>query len=109
MARKRISQKEARMIANERIQVLLNLAEEQALCGNIERGRRYVQLARRIGMRTNTRMPRKFLYCKDCLSPLIPGKNCTVRLRSNHVTTTCNDCGHIRRHPYLAEKRRLHE
>jgi ribonuclease P protein subunit RPR2 len=97
------------MIANERIQRLLNLAEEQALTGNIERGRRYLQLARRIGMKTNTRMPREFLYCRECFSPLVPGKNCTVRLRSNHITTTCKECGYIRRHPYLAEKRRLHE
>jgi len=108
-ARKRISQREARMIAQERMERLLRLAEEEGRAGNLERGRRYVTLARRIGMRTNTRMPRGFLYCRQCMSPLIPGKNCTVRLRNNRVTTTCEECGHVHRHPYLMEKRGEHE
>jgi len=93
------------MIARERMERLLYLAEEEGRLGNLERGRRYVTLAKRIGMRTNTRMPRGFLYCRSCMSPLVPGKNCTVRLRSSRVTMTCQECGHIQRHPYLKEKR----
>lgn len=103
---RRISARKARSIARERIEKLLTLAEEEALAGNIERGRRYVELARKIGMRTNTRMPKEFMFCKQCDSPLIPGRNCRVRLRSNHISIRCLNCGHIRRHSYLAEKRR---
>jgi ribonuclease P protein subunit RPR2 len=94
------------MIARERMQRLLQLAEEAGSLGKMERGRKYVQLARRIGMRTNTQMPREFMYCRECLSPLLPGRNCRVRLRSNRVTITCHECGYIRRYPYIAEKRR---
>jgi ribonuclease P protein subunit RPR2 len=103
--RKRISTAAAKAIAKERMELLLSLAETEALKGNVERGRRYVSLARKIGMRTNTSMPAGTMYCKRCLSPLIPGRNCVVRLRSNRISVTCKECGYIRRRPFLKEKR----
>lgn len=103
---RRVSARKARSIARERMNRLLSLAEEEALKGNIERGRRYVELARKIGMRTNTRMPKGFMFCEQCDVPLVPGRNCRVRLRSNHVSIRCFDCGYVKRHPYLEEKRR---
>ncbi|MEN3052126.1 MAG: hypothetical protein ABC596_09995, partial [Candidatus Methanosuratincola petrocarbonis] len=72
----------AKAIARERMEKLLDLAEKEALFGNLERGRKYVYLARRIGMRTNTSVPKGHLFCKTCHSPLVPGRNCSVRLRS---------------------------
>lgn len=84
---------------------LLTMAVDEAFKGNMERGRRYVSLAKRIGMRTNTRMPKTILYCKHCLSPLIPGRNCVVRLRSGRISMTCKECGYIRRRPYIREKK----
>jgi ribonuclease P protein subunit RPR2 len=97
------------MIARERMERLLLLAQDEGRVGNLERGRRYVTLARRIGMRTNTHMPKDFMFCRECMSPLIPGKNCIIRLRNNRVITTCQECGHIQRHPYLMEKREENE
>ncbi|MBC7107811.1 MAG: ribonuclease P protein component 4 [Methanomassiliicoccales archaeon] len=98
--------KDAHRIAKKRIEYLLALAESEALRDNFLRGKRYVELARRIGLRTNTSMPKGFMYCRKCLNPLIPGKNCHVRLRSNRVVIHCHNCGNIKRIPYLKEKRK---
>ncbi|MGD0057239.1 MAG: ribonuclease P protein component 4 [Methanomassiliicoccales archaeon] len=84
---------------------LLSMAEEEARADRMERGRRYVQLATKIGMRTNTPMPKGFMYCRNCLLPLVPGKNCRVRLRSERVVTHCLECDAIRRTPYSREKK----
>jgi ribonuclease P protein subunit RPR2 len=104
-ARRRISDHEAREIAMKRMVKLLIMAEEEARANRMERGRRYVELATKIGMRTNTPMPKGFMYCRSCLSPLVPGRNCRVRLRSDRVVTHCLECDGIRRTPYLREKK----
>ncbi|MFP4545668.1 MAG: ribonuclease P protein component 4 [Methanomassiliicoccales archaeon] len=103
--KKRVSPRVAKAIAGRRIEQLLRSAEEECRSGNLERGRRYVTLARKIGMRTNTRMPKEHLFCRECNSPLIPGRNCTVRLRNARLTMRCEVCGSIKRMPYLREKR----
>jgi ribonuclease P protein subunit RPR2 len=94
-----------RKIARERIQILFELAEKEAKNGNLRRARRYVHLARRIGMRYNTPltsgMRRRF--CRKCGSFLLPSEN-RVRLRSSRITVTCGECGHIMRMPYLRER-----
>lgn len=84
---------------------LLTMAEEEARANRMERGKRYVELATKIGMRTNTPMPKGFMYCRSCLSPLVPGRNCRVRLRSDRVVTHCLECDAIRRTSYLREKK----
>lgn len=84
---------------------LLALAEQEIRADNMDRGKRYVRLATRIGTRTNTPMPKNFLYCRRCLSPLVPGRNCRVRTRSNRVVVNCLECGAIRRTPFVREKR----
>lgn len=109
MAKKRISNREARRIAQERMGRLFDLALVEAREGRIDRSRRYVTLARRIGMRTNTSMPRDRPYCKECMAPLHPGTNCQVRLRSDRVVMHCLSCGAVRRVPYLREKRERDE
>ncbi len=88
--------------------ILLELAGQRAAEGDMERSRRYVQLAKRIGKKTNTSMLKTFLYCRECDVALIPGKNCRVRLRDRRITTQCLECGNIRRVPYLRERRRDH-
>jgi len=92
-----------RRIAAERIGILLDRAvkvwsKDRALA------RRYVALARRIGMRTGVRIPRskKRFLCKCCGSPLIPGRNCRVRLRTKGwpiLIVTCLGCGALKRFP----------
>jgi ribonuclease P protein subunit RPR2 len=105
MVKKRISNREARAIAQVRMERLLDLAMVEVREGRIERSRRYVTLARRIGMRTNTPMLKDRPYCRECMAALLPGINCRVRLRSDRVVMRCLSCGAVRRAPYLREKR----
>ena len=104
-AKRRIPPGKAKAIARQRMRRLVDLAVEEVRMGNIERARRYVHLARRIGMKTNVSMPADFRYCKGCLSPIVPGLNATVRLRDEKVVIHCHDCNSIKRIPYVREKR----
>ena len=49
-----------RRIALERMEILFHEAEQEALHARWARARRYVDLARRIGMRYNVRIPAEF-------------------------------------------------
>jgi ribonuclease P protein subunit RPR2 len=96
-----------RKIARERIQILFVQAERE-FAKHPERAQRYVELARKIGMRYKVRLKeerRKF--CRKCNAYLKPGVNCRVRLRQDRqaVVVTCLVCGRISRHPYIKEKR----
>jgi ribonuclease P protein subunit RPR2 len=95
-----------RRIAFERMSTLLSLAEREALARRGDRARRYVVLARRIGMRYNVRMPRKFKrsFCKACNAYLVPSMNAKVRVRAGRVAVTCTACGAIQRFPYGREQ-----
>jgi len=94
-------------IASERIEILFGLAEEE-FEEHPKRSDRYVELARKIGMRYNVRIPKKYRmrFCSSCGNYLVPGKNCTVRTNSRtlSVETTCRNCGHVMRNPYAKEK-----
>ncbi len=105
MVKRRISNREARETANIRMSRLMDMATEEASSGNVDRSRRYVKLARSIGMRTNTRMLKDRLYCRDCFVALVPGNNCRVRLREHRVVVHCLVCDSIRRFPYINEQR----
>lgn len=95
-------------IARERIEILFQEAEA-ALEKHPERARRYVSLAKRIGMRYNVRLTRemKSKFCGKCFSLLRPGVNCRIRLRKDRqaVVVTCLECGSVSRHPYIREKK----
>lgn len=90
----------------QRIERLFELAEAEAKEGVEHRSKRYIQLARAIGMRYRVRIPRylKMRLCKGCYALLIPGKNARVRLRGEYMTTTCLRCGQHMRHPYKAQR-----
>lgn len=106
MSRRRVPQKTVTEIGKARISRLLDLSEEAVRAGNPDRARRYVGLARRIGMKTRVGIPRDRRFCKGCMVPLMPGVNCTVRLNSHKVCVTCGMCGTVRRMPYLKEQRK---
>jgi ribonuclease P protein subunit RPR2 len=99
--------KEMVQIAKERIDILFELAEKEALKGRLDRANRYVHLARKIGMRYNVRVPRKYRmhYCRKCDSFLLPGVNAEYRLNEGKITVRCLNCGTIYRHPYIKEKK----
>jgi ribonuclease P protein subunit RPR2 len=95
-----------RRIALERMEVLFGLAEKEALLGRAARARRYVDLARKIGMRYNVRVPPEFKrrFCKECLAYLVPSVNARVRVGRGRVVITCTACGAIQRLPFRAER-----
>ena len=92
----------------ERIIILFKQAEE-AFSDHPERSNRYVEMALRISMRYNVRIPAdlKKRYCKACKAYLVPGRNSIVRTGKTQrsVLTTCSECGHVFRHPYRKEKK----
>jgi ribonuclease P protein subunit RPR2 len=93
-------------IASERIDILFNQAEEEALADNLQRSDRYVELARKIGMRYNVRVPGRYKrrYCKFCHSYLIPSKNSRVRVRGKRIVLSCESCGGVMRMPIIRER-----
>lgn len=98
-----------RQIAQERINLLLELARE-TVKSDASLAKRYVDMARRIAMRSGVRLgrERKQFICKNCGSPLVPGVNCRVRVRSDqgtHVVVTCLACGSRKRYLTVKEKR----
>ncbi|MDV0445306.1 hypothetical protein MmiAt1_08770 [Methanimicrococcus sp. At1] len=88
-------------IAEERIVILLALAEDNFKT-HPDRTKRYVGLARTISMRSRVRLTRdqKRRICKHCYSWLVPGNNCRIRLKGSTVLTACHVCGKMSYYPY---------
>ncbi|MFA5772095.1 MAG: hypothetical protein WC974_05140 [Thermoplasmata archaeon] len=103
LRQRRKSSKEIVKIANERIDILFELAEKEALNHDIGKANRYVELARKLGMRYNVRLGRRYgqRFCRYCHSYFIPGSNCTSRLRKKRVVTHCTVCDNYTRRPYI--------
>jgi ribonuclease P protein subunit RPR2 len=65
--------------------------------------KRYVQMARRIVMRTRVRLPAdlRHRYCHRCENYFRPGENARIRLRTAgrnvSLVITCLVCGHRRK------------
>ena len=96
-----------RRIALERMTTLFHLAEAEALRRHTGRARRYVELARRLGMRYNVRVPAPFKrsFCKKCLAFLLPAVSARIRIGDGRIVVTCTGCGAVQRYPYRAEQR----
>lgn len=94
-----MNKRKQKKIALERIKTLFHEAEKAALDDEHERSNRYVELARKIGMRYNVTMPSKYRrrYCKKCYSYLFPDKTCRVRVKNGMIVSRCNNCGTINR------------
>ena len=102
------NQHKLRVLAIERIEKLFTLASE---CHKINPilADRYVELARKISMKCQVRIPTRFkmYYCKECNSFLVPGTNSRIRNRRDgkgKVIITCLKCGTIKRYPMTREK-----
>ncbi|MBI4162290.1 MAG: RNAase P [Candidatus Aenigmarchaeota archaeon] len=82
-------------IAKERIAILISEAEKV----NEEKlSKRHVELAKRIGMRYNVRLPKaaKRKFCKYCNTRLITGWRTKKGMRYN----VCKSCGRTIRFPF---------
>ena len=88
-------------VAEERVDVLFDLARSAASNGEFDRSREYVRLARRIAERNRCGLPREFkrFTCGRCDVALRPGVNARVRLNDGTVVIRC-DCGATHRYPY---------
>lgn len=88
----------AKRIAKERIERLFSLARKRVEEGELEYARKYVQLAKRIAMKAQIKIPKelKESFCKNCFLPLIPGKTCKVRKTKKRITKICLNCGRKR-------------
>jgi len=102
MARRRLSRRIQRIIARKRIKKLFEMAEERALKGDLYFANRYVDIARRISMRTLTRIPKKYKirFCKHCYHYLLPGVTCRVRVQRGKIVTYCYNCKKFIRRPF---------
>jgi ribonuclease P protein subunit RPR2 len=84
-------------IALERIQILMQQAENEIAAGNEKQAKRNVTLAVKISTRTKTRIPQnlKDKYCKKCYIYLTPGRTSRTRLNTKHqrIEITCLACG----------------
>lgn len=91
----------AKDMANQRIIRLFELARDE-FEKHPDRSDRYVQLARKIGMRYRVRMPQEFKrqICKHCHAYLVQGVTARTRLQGTHISTTCTSCGKQMRLPY---------
>lgn len=92
-----------KQIAKERISILFSLARKLAPS---ERSKRYVALARKIGLRYNIRLDKniKKTFCKKCNSILIQGKTAYTRINKKTVNIICKECGNIIRIPLKDDK-----
>ncbi|HZY94726.1 MAG TPA: hypothetical protein VFE98_07730 [Candidatus Bathyarchaeia archaeon] len=89
------------------MRILLSQAREMVR-KDVQLSKRYVQLARKISMRTKVRIDReeKQYLCKNCGIILIPGLNARIRLRPRNVRlVTCLSCGAMKRYPFSTAKR----
>jgi ribonuclease P protein subunit RPR2 len=97
--------KDTEQIAQERIDILLKEAAAAVRADRKDRSKRYVDLARKIGMRYNVPLPAqgKRWVCLGCGVFMVPGRNATLRLRPQRTIIRCLDCGKIKR---VGRKRR---
>ena len=89
-------------IASNRITKLFKEAEK-AFDKNPKLANRYVDIARRIGMKVNVRIPRllKRRFCKHCYHYLKNGVNGRVRIHKSRVVIYCKDCKKYSRIPLI--------
>ena len=90
-------------IAKERIRILFTEAEAR-FDERPDLSNRYVEIARKLGMKYNVSIPLLFRrrFCKKCKKYLRAGKNSKVRLNPKEkcVNVFCLECGTVMRIGY---------
>lgn len=86
-----------KQVAKERVEKLFEQAEKAT---SQKLANRYVELARKIAMKVNLRMPRNYKrkFCKHCYS-YFRGKNYRVRTKDGKVIYYCFNCKKYTRIP----------
>lgn len=101
MARRRRDKSQERALAEERVGVLVGLADEAAHADRWDLANRYADLARRLARRHQLGTPdaMRGRVCRKCGAFLVPGATSRVRFRHGKVVSTCLACGEVRRRP----------
>jgi ribonuclease P protein subunit RPR2 len=99
MARRQVSRKDARNLAEQQVESLFELAEREARAGNDNRATRYVTLAVRVSERYRVPARHKRTYCPSCHAFLVPPRNVRVRTSDRKLSVSCLRCGHVQRFP----------
>jgi len=101
MAKRRIPKNAARHIANERIEILFAMVDEETKKGRTARAKRYLDLAQKLGMRYNISISRwKRSFCHECKTYYEFPQNASIRLKKGRIIVRCLNCGHVSRYPY---------
>ena len=90
----------SKQIARVRIKKLFDEADK-AFKKNKKLSNRYVEIARKIAMKINLRMPKKYKrqFCKHCYKYLKNGVNSRVRTNKGKVVIYCFECKKYTRIP----------
>lgn len=75
MARRHVSKRGAKDIAEERVDILFEEASSEARKGNDERAKKYVGLALRMSERHKVKASHKRTYCPECHAYFVPPRN----------------------------------
>lgn len=88
-------------VARDRVDRLLELAEQAALDDRLSDASRYGQLAWRLSTRHELPIDDvlKVRLCRSCKAYLLPGRSARVRLEGGKISRTCLACGEVRRRP----------
>ncbi|MGC9009959.1 MAG: ribonuclease P protein component 4 [Sulfolobales archaeon] len=87
----------------QRTQILIKVAFEWVNKDRLDFARNAIRIIEEMRKETNVRIPPeiKRLYCKKCLTPLVPGKTSRVRIKNRgkkiERITTCLICGEVYR------------
>lgn len=90
--------------ARSRIHRLRYLAQKVDLEGQEDLAKRYLTLARKIGMRYNIKVKDKTIRCRKCASPLLDGGQVQVRVKRGRIIRHCLNCGDTYRIPIRGKK-----
>lgn len=89
-----------RKIAKERIDILF----EEAASAEPALARRYMQLAKKIGMRYNVRLGKpKRRFCRQCYA-YFTAKNSQTRIKAGTINIKCLSCNKTMRYPFKSKR-----
>jgi len=90
-----MTRKKDKKIGLERIEILFEEAEK-TWDEEPELSKRYILLAKRIGQKTETPLPKKLQdkVCENCNQILINSKSCKIRIKKQKIQKICRECGH---------------
>lgn len=96
--------------ARESIKQLFEQAINLSRLHQLDKANKAIKQALRIARKYNIRISNlnkmyKRLFCKKCFHILIPDKTVRIRVDKKRIMYKCLKCGHIKRYPYVKNKK----